>query len=230
VPEAAVENVCRETLRLIDQAAALNQLGFDLPRDHDFYDTAGDRVAVPVFGVGADFSECYADLKHLEGEILAQSLDLQQQALDPDESSRLSQIVRSIRDAVHSAKSVKDIQHDLHGFRDSVNDRFNAYFHQFREVVREFYESLSSLRDAGRPTLRFERLVDVKSKSEDLHERMLRRIYDEVERGELGRGEISTLLNVNRELYVSNLSLVSALADALLDMDSADEFASIPSA
>jgi phosphate:Na+ symporter len=230
VPEAAVENVCRETLRLIDQAAALNQLGFDLPRDHDFYDTADDREAVPVFAADADFDECYADLKHLEGEILAQSLDLQQHALDPDESARLSQVVRSIRDAVHSAKSVKDIQHDLHGFRDSVNDRFNAYFHQFREVVREFYESLSSLRDTELPALRFERLVDVKNKGETLHERMHRRIYDEVERGELGRGEISTLLNVNRELYVSNLSLISALADALLDMDSADEFASIPSA
>ena len=230
VPEAAVENVWRETMRLIDQAAALNQLGFDLPRDHDFYDTADDREAVPVFAADADFDECYADLKHLEGEILAQSLDLQQHALDPDESSRLSQIVRSIRDAVHSAKSVKDIQHDLHGFRDSVNDRFNAYFHQFREVVREFYESLNSLRDAELPALRFERLVDIKNKGEALHERMHRRIYDEVERGELGRGEISTLLNVNRELYVSNLSLISALADALLDMESADEFASIPSA
>jgi phosphate:Na+ symporter len=228
--EAAVENVWRETMRLIDQAAALNQLGFDLPRDHEFYETADDRAAVPVFTAGADFDECYADLKHLEGEILAQSLDLQQHALDPDESSRLSQIVRSIRDAVHSAKSVKDIQHDLHGFRDSVNDRFNAYFHQFREVVREFYESLNSLRDAELPALRFERLVDIKNKGEALHERMHRRIYDEVERGELGRGEISTLLNVNRELYVSNLSLISALADALLDMESADEFASIPSA
>ena len=72
--------------------------------------------------------------------------------------------------------------------------------------------------------------MDVKNKGETLHDRMHRRIYDEVERGELGRGEISTLLNVNRELYVSNLSLISALADALLDMDSAEEFASIPSA
>jgi hypothetical protein len=59
---------------------------------------------------------------------------------------------------------------------------------------------------------------------------MHRRIYDEVERGALSRVEISTLLNVNRELYVSNLSLISALADALLDMESADDFASIPSA
>jgi phosphate:Na+ symporter len=230
VPEAAVENVCRETMRLIDQAAALNQLGFDLPRDHGFYDVGDDRVAVPVFRAGADFDACYADLKHLEGEILAQSLELQRQALDPEESARLSQIVRSIRDAVHSAKGVKDIQHDLQGFRGSVDDRFNAYFHQYRELVREFYESLDRLMDAERPAHRFERLVDIKNTGEALHERMHRRIYDEVERGELGRGQISTLLNVNRELYVSNLSLISALADALLDMESADEFASIPSA
>ena len=230
VPEAAVENVSKETLRLIDQAAALNQLGFDLPRDHYFYSVGNDRNAVPVFDAGADYDECYADVKHLEGEILAHALDLQRQALDAEESSRLGQIIPSIRNAVHSAKSVKDVHHDLHVFRDSVNDRFNAYYHQFREVVREFYESLDTLKDSELPALRFERLVDLKGTSESLHQRMHRRIYDEVERGELSRVEISTLLNVNRELYVSNLSLISALADALLDMESADDFASIPSA
>ena len=50
----------------------------------------------------------------------------------------------------------------------------------------------------------------------------------EVARGELSRVEISTLLNVNRELYVANQSLMSSLADVLLDMDAADDFASIP--
>jgi phosphate:Na+ symporter len=230
VPDAAVENISKETLRLIDQAAALNQLGFDLPRDHFFYDIGNDRAAVPVFHVDADHDDCYSDLKHLEGEILAHALELQRQALDPEESARLSQIIPSIRNAVHSAKSVKDVHHDLHVFRDSVNDRFNAYYHQFREIVREFYESLDALKDTELPALRFERLVDLKNTSESLHQRMHRRIYDEVERGDLGRVEISTLLNVNRELYVSNLSLISALADALLDMESADDFASIPSA
>ncbi len=59
---------------------------------------------------------------------------------------------------------------------------------------------------------------------------MRHRIYDEVSRGELSEVEISTLLNVNRELLVANQSLVSALADALLNMDSARDFASIPAA
>ena len=230
VPEAAVENVSKETFRLIDQAAALNQLGFDLPRDHSFYEIGSDRHAVKVFASSADYDDCYSDLKHLEGEILAYALALQAQPLEPEESSRLSQIIPSIRNAVHSSKSIKDIGDDLHSFRASVNDRYNAYYHQFRETVREFYESLDTLRAANLPTLRFEGLVEIKSKGESLHSRMHRRIYDEVERGELSRVEVSTLLNVNREIYVSHLSLVSSLADALLDMDSADDFASIPSA
>ena len=133
-----------------------------------------------------------------------------------------------MRNAVHAAKSMKDTHHDLAAFEESVNDRFNAYFDQFRETLREFYELLAALKRAHLPALRFEALVELKNRGEKLHQRMHRRIYGEVERGELSQVEISTLLNVNRELYVANQSLVSALADALLDMDAADDFASIP--
>ena len=41
-------------------------------------------------------------------------------------------------------------------------------------------------------------------------------------------GEISTLLNVNREIHASNQGLVAALADTLLDEDSAEDFAGLP--
>ncbi len=228
VPEAAIENISRETFRLIDQAAALNQVGFDLPADYTFYAIGDDRREVGVFESSPEFDECYADLKQLEGEILAFALALQAQPLDPDESARLGQLIPAIRNAVHAAKSMKDTHHDLQAFEESVNDRFNAYLDQFREAVREFYEQLGGLKGLPLPALRFEALVELKTRSEKLHERMQRRIYDEVARGELSRVEISTLLNVNRELYVANQSLISALADALLDMDSADDFASIP--
>ena len=230
VPEAALENITRETMRLIDQAAALNQATFDLPADHTFYDSAEDRKGVNVFSNAVDYEQCYADIKQLEGEILRQALLLQGSALEPDESERISQIIPSIRNAVHAAKSMKDVYEDLQVFRGSVNDRFNAYFGQFREAAREFYESLDSLQTSDLPPLRFEALIEIKDKSESVHQRMHRRIYDEVAREELNEVEISTLLNVNRELFVANHSLVSSLADAMLDLDSASDFASIPAA
>ncbi|MDH3351146.1 MAG: Na/Pi symporter, partial [Gammaproteobacteria bacterium] len=228
VPEAAIESVTRETYRLIDQAAALNQISFGLPPDYTFYDSGDDRTGVSVFQRDPDYERCYAELKQLEGEILKQALALQSVPLEPAESQRLSQIIPSIRNGVHSAKSIKDTYEDLRLFRNSVSDRFNAYFDQFREVAREFYESFESLRKLDVPNVRFETLVDIKNKSEMLYARMHKRIYGEVSRGELGEVEISTLLNVNRELYVSNHSLLSALADALLDMEAASDFESIP--
>lgn len=230
VAEAALEDITRETWRLIDQAAALNQATFDLPADHTFYDSREDRKGVDVFSTSIDYERCYADIKQLEGEILRQALLLQGSALEPEESERLSQVIPSIRNAVHAAKSIKDVHEDLQMFRASVNDRFNAYFGQFREAAREFYESLDSLQTSDLPSLRFAALIEIKGKSESVQQRMHRRIYDEVAREELSEVEISTLLNVNRELFVANYSLVSALADAMLDMDAASDFASIPAA
>ncbi len=230
VAEAAVENIRRETWRLIDQAAALNQVTFELPPDHTFYDSRVDRKGVDLFAADADYDQSYADIKQLEGEILRHALALQSVSLDSEESERLSQIIPSIRNAVHAAKSMKDVHQDLDLFRGSVKDRFNAYFGQFREAAREFYEALDMLRTSDIPSVRFEALVEIKNRSEEVHGRMHKRIYDEVSRGELSEVEISTLLNVNRELFVANHSLISALADALLDMDAASDFASIPAA
>ena len=129
---------------------------------------------------------------------------------------------------MHSVKSVRDVKHDLERFRDSVSDRFNAYLGQFRESVRDFYEAASRVNADDVAAVRFENLVKLKQVLRESHDRMHRRIYDEIERGELRRDEISTLLNVNRELYAAHQSLVAALADALLDEDGAEDFASLP--
>jgi phosphate:Na+ symporter len=64
--------------------------------------------------------------------------------------------------------------------------------------------------------------------SESLHAAMHAEIYKEIGLGKLEEKQISTLLNVNRELYLSNQSLLEAIADAALDMDSARDYESLP--
>jgi len=230
VADIAIANMSKETMRLVDQAAALNQVSFDLPPEHTFYDSGEDRRGVDIFRPGAEYDQCYAEIKQLEGEILRQALAMQSTPLDADESARISQIIPAIRNAVHAAKAIKDIHGDLHQFKSAVSDRFNAYFGQFREAAREFYEGLDALSNSDLPDLRFAALVDLKSRAELVHQRMHQRIYREAARDDLTEVEISTLLNVNRELFVANQSLISALADTLLSLDSAADFASIPAA
>ena len=228
VPEAAVENMSRETLRLVDQVVALNQISFDLPPTMSFYDSAEDRKGMPVFGEEADHDAGYAGIKQLEGEILEFALNLQKERLDSDESSRLGQIIPAVRNAVHAAKCIKDTHHDLHNFRESVNDRFNAWFGIFRDAAAQFFEALDKLRGVEQPSHLFQILVELKNKNEALHAKLHADIYHEVALGRLTEVQISTLLNVNRELYSSNHSLLMSLADVLLDAESAADYESIP--
>ena len=225
---AAVENINRDTLRLIDQAAALNQMSFDLSVDRSFYDSKEDRENVLLFGEEREHSSGYAGIKQLEGEILSFALQLQAQPLEHDESERLSQVIPAIRNAVHAAKCLKDIHQDLLAFRDAVDDRFNAWFGKFRDAIDEFYALLATLQNATTQSHRFEVLVALKNSNERLHANAHAEIYREVSSGQLTEVQISTLLNVNREIYTSNHSLLDALADSLLDIQAAADYESIP--
>ncbi len=75
---------------------------------------------------------------------------------------------------------------------------------------------------------RFENLVELKNKNESLHAKLHADIYHEVALDALTELQISTLLNVNRELFSSNQSLLASLADVLLDIESAADYESIP--
>ena len=142
VPEAAIENIDRETLRLIDQAVALNQLTFHLPTDATFYEPGEDRKGVAVFGDEASHQVGYDEIKRLEGEILSYAMKLQEVRIDAEESARLGQVIVAIRSAVHAAKYVKDTHHDLESFRETVDDRFNAWFGRFQASARQFFDNL----------------------------------------------------------------------------------------
>ena len=228
VPEAAIENVSRETMRLIDQTIGLNLLSLNLPLSRTFYDSEIDRLGVPLFAEKPTHSAGYDGVKQLEGEILSYAIRLQEVRLDEDASTRLSQVIVAIRRAVHSAKYLKDTHQDLRTFQESVDDHFNAWFARFRQAADEFYELLSALQTAQSSSHRFEMLVELKSKNEESHAALHKEIYRQVADNHLNEGQISTLLNVNREFYLSCQSLLSALADALLDTHSATDFESLP--
>lgn len=70
--------------------------------------------------------------------------------------------------------------------------------------------------------------MELKNKNEALHAKLHADIYHEIALGTLSEVQISTLLNVNRELYLSNHSLLASLADGLLDIESAADYESIP--
>ena len=74
----------------------------------------------------------------------------------------------------------------------------------------------------------FEGLTDLKKTNKGNYNTFQERTYAIVKEGALSELEISTLFNVNRELYNSNKGLILAIKELLLEGDSAGDFDVLP--
>ena len=90
-----------------------------------------------------------------------------------------------------------------------------------------FFKALNGLRKVDVDSLRFELLAELVAKNATMHDDMHKDIYQEATLGDLNAVEISTLLNVNREVFNSNQSLILAIAEASLTPDKAEDLASL---
>jgi len=176
------------------------------------------------------FGHIYERTKELEGEILSFASRVQAEPLDEDEAARLNQLRSSIRSAVHSSKVLKDVRHDLDALKMGSDDRLQLYEGRFRAMLSTFYRDLFELQPHKSDGVSFEALVEVLQTIHNEHDQIHIEIYTDAHGGRIGAGEISTLLNVNRGVLNSNISLTMALADYHLEAAEADALARLPSA
>ncbi|MEL7185900.1 MAG: Na/Pi symporter, partial [Pseudomonadota bacterium] len=159
----------------------------------------------------------YRHNKKLEGEILGFALRVQEHALDENQTRQLNRMLLVVREAVHAAKSVRDIQHNLDDFSQSTNEKLNEFYEHFRESVSETREVLIRLKSKPdtRPVIRD--FVDFNESIHTKHDRLHRYIYTAIDEAHVDDTEVSSLLNVNREIRNSSLALNRALQAFLLE-------------
>jgi len=185
----------------------------------------GRSLAVPfkpahdgdhLFDREAGLAERYRSIKELEGEILDFTFKMQAQTLVPAEVARVSRLQSAARHAVQSAKSLKDIQHNLREFESSVSDELIRRHEDLRQRTIRTYEGLQPLWAPARSATRPADMDALASENRRIYEDQIQDIYQSAHGDRLGWVEVSTLLNVNRELYASNKALVSALREFLV--------------
>lgn len=224
VPEAALEALNNEAQHLFGRVIQLNTatVGFrDISLPAVFNGSAG-----PASGGLDMLARHYEELKDLEGEIFGYAQALQERKLEESEAARLAQLLLATRHAVHSAKAIKDIRHNIDDLRNgdevqvSLLDRFVT---GTRNVYEDIAITLASQRDADR----IARLAALAGTNEAMH----RQAHDAIRaaaRSNLADVEISTALNMNREFYSSNKALISGLKELLLSPTAARELDDVP--
>lgn len=229
VPDAALQAIDRETAHLIGRVIRQNMLALTPPLPLP----PGRLPVADVVAEDADnwqFASAYARTKELEGEILGFAIQLQAQPLEPAQSARLNQLLSAVREAVRSSKLLKDIRHNLDEFRDSPRRQVKDYLDHYRSVMGSFVGELFALRRPQQAGVSFEDLVALIQQAHAWHDQVHGEIYADVSAGSVGSAEISSLLNVNRELLNSNLALLDALKDYHLNAEQAQAVTRLPGA
>jgi phosphate:Na+ symporter len=222
VPEAAIPALDQEVHHLFHKALLLVTSNFDV--------NAGDTFTLEFkkTNEAKTFKQQYKSIKQLEGEMFQFYTQLQQQRLDPEDNDRLSQLINAIRYLLHASKGAKDVHKNLRTMGNSTHKILNQLFLLFEEGHLLFYEELKKLLDEETSATLFEELTELVQKNQTIYENLLDAIYRDLYRKKLTQIEISTVLNVNRELYSSRKALILALKEFRLNFQESQDFQQLP--
>jgi phosphate:Na+ symporter len=218
VTDAALEALAQETRHLLYLVIRLNLRFLRIsPKSIGVTDS---KFSMPRVLASASKLEHYIAIKKLEGEIVSYALKIQIKDSDAnydkekieEVTHKVDNLIHAVRSGVYSAKSLKNINEDLESFYVIDNDTLSKYFDELKEPAQSIYTSiLTLLSKAHKSELMEEELSLLKEKSLEFHHRFADMIYKKMSGIHLTSLDLSTLLNVNKEIQTSDKALIKAL-------------------
>jgi phosphate:Na+ symporter len=218
VTDAALEALAQETRHLLYLVVRLNLRFLRISPK-----TAGviaSEFHLPKALVSASKLEHYLAIKKLEGEIVSYALKIEvDDSIDDLEkekaqgsSRKVDDLINAVRSGVYSAKSLKDIEENLESIHGIDNETIVKYFDELKQSARTIYTTtLGLLSKSHKDEVLDEELYLLKEKSQDFHHRFADRMYKKISGIHLASLDLSTLLNVNKEIQTSEKALIKAL-------------------
>lgn len=170
------------------------------------------------------YIEKYNLIKQAEGEIFSFYSKLAEEKIEKNKRLHLDQLISSVRGAMYSAKGVKDIMDDRKEFSNSINELKFDFYELIRAQLTEFYAELINLSSSEDNATSFEKLFKLLEKVKTEYEDRMNGAFREAGKDKLKELDISTLFNVNRELYASCKSMIFSMKDYLLDAEHVEKF------
>jgi phosphate:Na+ symporter len=214
VPEAALEALRRETRRLLLIGIFLNLKALRLTNKGLNQHLAQTETNTSTKIYRLHYREIYQQVKQLEGEMLRYQVVIQEQSLSPTETRQLNQLSQAIQNISHSVKGLKDVEHNLRDFEIRTKKYYQHLLSRFRDSTQQFYEALTELwlTEGGKS---FEELSSLTVMIQQNYEQLLSDIYQTTDKKSLDEISLSTLANVNRELYSSHKAILLATTNLL---------------
>ncbi len=160
---------------------------------------------------GQPFESRYEHLKQQEGELLHYVAQVQTQEISQSASTQLTRLLECARDTVYAVKTLKDIRQNLIALRHTNTPSLHQFAEKYQSNLKPFYRQLIALLMHQHPqSYVYEQLKTLTQLNATLH----RQLHEDIQRYS-GKGivepeQLSTLFNVNREIWQCNNSLLAA--------------------
>lgn len=209
VPEASLKALRDECVLILKLSTYENSNLFGSKEQRDLLKAEFDGLQKSLIERGG-YREIYDGIKHLEGEMIDYYMKIQQQKLTEEESLELNRLVDSIKYSAVGLKSIKDIKHNLVDFSGSLNSLVHneqkEMFKRQKRFYKEFYLVLKNIDTSAT----MDNIVDLYLMNKELNSEFVLHMTENVNSHQISKIEISTLFNVNREVYESNKALLKA--------------------
>ena len=160
----------------------------------------------------------YENIKQLQSEILTFGAGIQMKELSKTELSQLDRMLHGLRLMVHSAKSIKDIRHNLLDFESEENSFVHEQYHRFRERISDLYmeiaKILNSFESEKIDSLKILELLE-RVKNDD--KIFLDQTLSAINNKEIKDLSVSNIIVANRAFVQSNRQAILALKELVLN-------------
>lgn len=171
----------------------------------------------------------YYFLKEHYGEIQAYYIQLKRKELTEAYVLELDGLISSVRSAMHAAKCIHDIDHDIYELKNSANEVLYGFLKHMNKDQDLFYSKLyfDEAEQLNGDKV-FDKLVKHIKDVQNSYNENLDSIYSLSSTNELSDVEIATLMNFNREIFTGNKALIMSWKNYLLPPHLSDKFNDLP--
>lgn len=166
--------------------------------------------------------EQYEFLKQLQGELQVFYISFRS-TLQGAQNSQLSQLISSVRSAMHSVKSMKDIGTNIINLKSSSKNIKYDFFVHHKKETEDLYQSLNAFMMKENP-VSFDKLHLIFDDIQKNYSSALDNFYKDAHQAAIQNIDMTTAINFNREIFTSNKAMLMAVKDFLLDEKQAEDF------
>jgi len=210
IPEVAIEAMKKESMHLF-----MNVLEFGLfvintrPKDV-LVDKLKTKVVLEKNSdiLNINYMKLYKNLKRLEILIISYANDIKSKELKVDEVKAINDIVYSVERLIFAAKTLKDIKEDIDRFAATLNENEFAMYQHFRKSIVRLFKNFARVVEGEEE--RAEKIEHIYHEILEDNEEALASIATWIKKYDLDEETASTVLNVNRAIYLSSKNLLES--------------------